>query len=772
MQLKTIYLLAKISLFLLFSITAWIYLSSMNQQINEQWAQKLTQRQVTFDKYRTLLPIIREVKIAKEMAKDQAIINMALDDQDPQKYKNGILALEKHRLKFHENTYFAAFVQSGNYYFNDAMNQYKDDQYRYTLSEKKKDDSWFFKAIKLQNDFQINVNKDTELGTVKVWINYLLKDKGETIGVIGTGLSLETFLKESVDIAQEGIRNIFVNEDLAIQLDRDMQNIDFSSLSKEYQEHKTLKLILDNETSNKAIKNAIQHLLSDTSLDVTSLEITIDGHKHVVGIAHLQEINWFSLTLIDVENLTLVDSSGLFVFFSIFFLLSMVLLQSLNNHFIFKPLEKFEKIIQEIKKGNYALEFEEFGMGMIKRVSHEFKTMLQVAGKSKVQLEQEVLDRTEKLEKANKAKSEFLANMSHEIRTPMTGMLGFVDRLEKTETDPQRLKQFKTIRNSGETLLAVINDILDFSKIESGKLDIEFAPIMLHEFFINTPEVFKQLASVKNISLLNAVNENLPKCVMGDETRLKQIMFNLISNAIKFTHDGGNITLQVRYKEEENLLYIAVIDTGIGISKDKLDVIFEAFGQEDISTTRKFGGTGLGLTISSRLVQLMGGALQVQSVVGEGSKFYFEIPMQICSDATIEELEKQIESNAIEDLSLQGHVLIVEDNKTNQMLLSMILDEYSITYDLADDGAEGVLKSKNNSYDLIFMDENMPIMNGIEATKIIRENETDVEVPIVAVTANALVGDREKFMKVGMNDYISKPYTEVDIIRVLKKYTV
>ena len=772
MQLKTIYLLAKISLFLLFSITAWIYLSSMNQQINEQWAQKLTQRQVTFDKYRTLLPIMREVKIAKEMAKDQAIINMALDDQDPQKYKNGILALEKHRLKFHENTYFAAFVQSGNYYFNDAMNQYKDDQYRYTLSEKKKDDSWFFKAIKLQNDFQINVNKDTELGTVKVWINYLLKDKGETIGVIGTGLSLETFLKESVDIAQEGIRNIFVNEDLAIQLDRDMQNIDFSSLSKEYQEHKTLKLILDNETSNKAIKNAMQHLLSDTSLDVTSLEITIDGHKHVVGIAHLQEINWFSLTLIDVENLTLVDSSGLFVFFSIFFLLSMVLLQSLNNHFIFKPLEKFEKIIQEIKKGNYALEFEEFGMGMIKRVSHEFKTMLQVAGKSKVQLEQEVLDRTEKLEKANKAKSEFLANMSHEIRTPMTGMLGFVDRLEKTETDPQRLKQFKTIRNSGETLLAVINDILDFSKIESGKLDIEFAPIMLHEFFINTPEVFKQLASVKNISLLNAVNENLPKCVMGDETRLKQIMFNLISNAIKFTHDGGNITLQVRYKEEENLLYIAVIDTGIGISKDKLDVIFEAFGQEDISTTRKFGGTGLGLTISSRLVQLMGGALQVQSVVGEGSKFYFEIPMQICSDATIEELEKQIESNAIEDLSLQGHVLIVEDNKTNQMLLSMILDEYSITYDLADDGAEGVLKSKNNSYDLIFMDENMPIMNGIEATKIIRENETDVEVPIVAVTANALVGDREKFMKVGMNDYISKPYTEVDIIRVLKKYTV
>jgi len=772
MQLKTIYLLAKISLFLLFSITAWIYLSSMNQQINEQWAQKLTQRQVTFDKYRTLLPIIREVKIAKEMAKDQAIINMALDDQDPQKYKNGILALEKHRLKFHENTYFAAFVQSGNYYFNDAMNQYKDDQYRYTLSEKKKDDSWFFKAIKLQNDFQINVNKDTELGTVKVWINYLLKDKGETIGVIGTGLSLETFLKESVDIAQEGIRNIFVNEDLAVQLDRDMQNIDFSTLSKEYQEHKTLKLILDNETSNKAIKNAMQHLLSDTSLDVTSLEITIDGHKHVVGIAHLQEINWFSLTLIDVENLTLVDSSGLFVFFSIFFLLSMVLLQSLNNHFIFKPLEKFEKIIQEIKKGNYALEFEEFGMGMIKRVSHEFKTMLQVAGKSKVQLEQEVLDRTEKLEKANKAKSEFLANMSHEIRTPMTGMLGFVDRLEKTETDPQRLKQFKTIRNSGETLLAVINDILDFSKIESGKLDIEFAPIMLHEFFINTPEVFKQLASVKNISLLNAVNENLPKCVMGDETRLKQIMFNLISNAIKFTHDGGNITLQVRYKEEENLLYIAVIDTGIGISKDKLDVIFEAFGQEDISTTRKFGGTGLGLTISSRLVQLMGGALQVQSVVGEGSKFYFEIPMQICSDATIEELEKQIESNAIEDLSLQGHVLIVEDNKTNQMLLSMILDEYSITYDLADDGAEGVLKSKNNSYDLIFMDENMPIMNGIEATKIIRENETDVEVPIVAVTANALVGDREKFMKVGMNDYISKPYTEVDIIRVLKKYTV
>lgn len=384
--------------------------------------------------------------------------------------------------------------------------------------------------------------------------------------------------------------------------------------------------------------------------------------------------------------------------------------------------------------------------------------------------EKSIVNAREEAENANKSKSLFLANMSHEIRTPMTGLLGFIDRLQKSEKDPEKQKQFKTIRSSGETLLSIINDILDFSKIESGKMQVESVPIMVKQLLENTIDVFKQLASAKNINLLNAITDNIPICIFGDETRLKQVLFNLLSNAIKFTSESGNITLQVRLKEERKLLHIAVIDTGVGIAKENLEKIFEAFDQEDNSTTRRFGGTGLGLTISSRLVNLMGGQLYVESKVGQGSKFYFDIPIETCSADIDDESTLEVESVNLDNI--KANILVVEDNKTNQLLMGMILDDYNLNYDIANDGAEAVLQFKHNKYDVILMDENMPNMNGIEATKIIRELEedTDSHIPIIAVTANALVEDRERFLAIGMDDYISKPYTEEDIIQVLKKY--
>ena len=375
-------------------------------------------------------------------------------------------------------------------------------------------------------------------------------------------------------------------------------------------------------------------------------------------------------------------------------------------------------------------------------------------------------------ESANKSKSEFLANMSHEIRTPMTGMLGFIERLLKDEKDSERLRQLKVIENSGQTLLAIINDILDFSKIESGKLELESFPLNIQELCQNSADMFLSLTSAKNITLHKLINENLPSCIMGDEIRLKQVIFNLMSNAIKFTINGGSISLQVYFNEETQTIYIAVVDTGVGIAKENLEKIFEAFSQEDVSTTRKFGGTGLGLSISSQLVRLMGSEIKVESKVGEGSKFYFEIPVEICTHES-----DLIRVDTSEDLTksriFNGHILVVEDNKTNQMLMSMILDDLNLTYDIANNGAEATLNFKLKKYDLILMDENMPIMNGIEATKNIRERELDESLtptPIIAVTANALRGDKEKFIDSGMDDYIPKPYSEDDIVRVLQKY--
>jgi CheY-like chemotaxis protein len=386
-------------------------------------------------------------------------------------------------------------------------------------------------------------------------------------------------------------------------------------------------------------------------------------------------------------------------------------------------------------------------------------------------LQQELKIAKHAAEQASQAKSDFLANMSHEIRTPMTGLLGFIEALQKTEDDPQKIKQFKIVQNSGNTLLNIINDILDFSKIESGKMELDCTPIPLLENLYNSIENFSTLADSKNINLLSAIDENVPECIMGDITRIKQVLFNLISNAIKFTNESGTITLKAYFEAENNLLHIEVLDTGIGISQHNLQKIFESFSQEDISTTRKFGGTGLGISISAKLVQLMGGTLEVNSKVGEGSRFYFEIPIKICDKQDLAHIESETDIGT-HIQTLRGDILIVEDNKTNQMLMGMILDDLELSYDIANNGEEALTLVNQKRYDLIFMDENMPIMNGIEATKIIRANESEANLhtPIIAVTANALIEDREKFLKAGMDDYISKPYTQDQIIATLQKF--
>ena len=386
--------------------------------------------------------------------------------------------------------------------------------------------------------------------------------------------------------------------------------------------------------------------------------------------------------------------------------------------------------------------------------------------------EEKLLEAKQKAEKANESKSIFLANMSHEIRTPMNAILGFVDQLSKSEEDSKRQEQFEIIKNSGNTLLNIINDILDVSKIESGKMSLELHSYNLSKVFEELESLFAKEFEKKSIVYSYDQKSELPEHVFIDQLRFKQVLINLLSNAIKFTPEHGKVALEVAYDLSTKLLSVCVVDTGIGIANKNQKKIFEAFDQEDASTTRKYGGTGLGLAISSRLIELMKGSLVVESVLGEGSRFSFEIPLDLATNS-----KKDLDGKSKEPAThkaLRGQILMVEDNKTNQMLLSMILDDAGLEYDVADDGVEAVaMYRERNYYDLVLMDENMPNMNGIEASKHIRniENELGVKaVPIVAVTANALSGDRKRFLKAGMDDYVSKPYTEQDIIAVLQKF--
>ncbi|MBO1926261.1 response regulator [Thiomicrorhabdus sp. 6S2-11] len=371
---------------------------------------------------------------------------------------------------------------------------------------------------------------------------------------------------------------------------------------------------------------------------------------------------------------------------------------------------------------------------------------------------------------ATKSKGEFLANMSHEIRTPLNAILGFIDLLKGKKLDSESQKYLDTISQSSHTLLGIINDILDLSKIENGKLEIDRNDFSPKIEFNNVADLFRARCSEKNITFKVEFTGDLPDILHSDALRLKQVISNLLSNAVKFTDSGKNIDLMIDYSP--GWLRIAIKDQGIGMSREAQEKIFEAFTQAETSTTRTYGGTGLGLTISARLVEMLGGNLKVTSKLGEGSTFYFSIPVQAAQQKV---QEKTNATDNIEEVNFSGEILLVEDNLTNQMLMKAILKKLNLNCDLANDGLEAVEAVKNKRYDLILMDENMPNLNGIEATKQIRIYEQKEQIEpqaIVALTANAMTGDRERFISAGMDDYLTKPINMPELKRVFAEVLV
>lgn len=374
---------------------------------------------------------------------------------------------------------------------------------------------------------------------------------------------------------------------------------------------------------------------------------------------------------------------------------------------------------------------------------------------------------------ASELKSQFLANMSHEVRTPMNAILGFIHLLREKEVDSKKLSYLETVIHSSENLLNIINDILDFSKIESNQLPIEKKSFNPNDTLQNSLNLFQDAAVNKNIQLEFVCKNTLPKNVISDEFRLAQVLNNLLSNAIKFSPENVNVVLEAYYDFDKGELSVAVYDEGIGIAKERQKEIFNAFYQVDASTTRKYGGTGLGLSISSMLIKMLGGKLEVESTLNKGSKFFFSIKAPI--DQAIP-VKPTIQQQA-DFKSINGHVLVVEDVLLNQKLIIALLNKFGLTYEVANDGIEAVdayQKDENGEFSLILMDENMPNMSGIEATRKIREIEAQNKkpaIPIIAVTANALEGDRERFLTEGFDEYITKPINAQLLYEALEKYT-
>ncbi|QPK62385.1 response regulator [Methylomonas sp. LL1] len=427
------------------------------------------------------------------------------------------------------------------------------------------------------------------------------------------------------------------------------------------------------------------------------------------------------------------------------------------------------------KRSNYE------GNDEISDLSDAFNSMLTQIQLNEAYLENKVFTRTRELElakqdaeTANRAKGQFLANMSHEIRTPMNAIVGLVELcLNSPLTAKQRI-YLQRVETASRSLMTIINDILDFSKMEAGKMQLEQIPFLLEEMLDQVYSTMTQLSARKGLKLIHPATEHY-HAVVGDPNRLRQVLINLIGNAIKFTPRGevGISLTELCRNADKVCLQFCVSDTGIGIGAEQQKQLFQAFGQGDSSVTRNYGGTGLGLVISKQLIEQMGGTISFTSQENVGTSFTFTVTLGVCDPASIRRMEQK-HSNPVDNpryATLRGaRVLLVEDNDINRMVAVELLEKLHLEVDIAENGAIALAKLRQTDYDCVLMDVQMPIMDGCMATRQLKQIETCRDLPVIAMTANAMNDDRAKCLDAGMVDYISKPILPDTLYQVLSKW--
>lgn len=385
------------------------------------------------------------------------------------------------------------------------------------------------------------------------------------------------------------------------------------------------------------------------------------------------------------------------------------------------------------------------------------------------EMEFELKDSKRKAEESSKAKAMFLANMSHEIRTPLNGIVGMAEQLAQSQLDADQRYFTDIMRSASSTLLSIINDVLDISKIESGKFSIETISFNLNETIKQTLSIFAEKAKQTGISLDIDLMDDRGVRHLGDPHRLSQVLFNIVGNAIKFTQAGYVRVTSNLARGENDICFVSfsIEDTGVGMDMAYLAKVFEAFSQEDSSITRKFGGSGLGLSIARSIVQIMGGTIQIESEKGKGTRVDINIPMRISNEKTKQEIVEMTDLQK----SLKGlRVLAVEDNELNRMVLQVILKKCEVTVSIAHNGQEAIDLIQEKEFDIVLMDVQMPIIDGLEATKYIRD-ELKLTTPIIGLSANAMREEVDICKQAGMNDYLVKPYSERALVEVMKKWS-
>ncbi len=769
---------------LLAGLSFYLTLRWVTRRIGADFAVQYTLR----EKGRILAPLEREVALCQTLASLPAVRNWVRDEGNPALKAAAFQEMDAFARQFQAQAFFIGLRDSGHYYSYNLATGLTSQNPEYQVSRDVPKDGWFYSTLENADSFRLNVDRDNVDHQVKVWINTVVRDGKERVALAGTGMRLDAFIERLIHTQNKAVTPILLDPSGAIQAHANTALIDQNTVTKKAEERSTIFRLMPAERDRAELRKALETLKATPEATAT-LPLLIDGQRRLVSVAYLPAIDWYLVSMIDLSQaIGMSEFAGLPAVALLALAVLVGAITLLINRTILTPLGALAASASRVAAGDYTVRNTALRNDEIGSLTGTFNAMLDTIESNTRELEQRgeelerrVCERTAELSQevkdrqraesearqANQAKSEFLANMSHEIRTPMNAILGFSEILSAKVQDPRLRQYIHAIYSSGKSLLGLINDILDLSKVEAGKLRLEYSAINPRTLLKELELIFSGKVEEKGLAYITEIDAAFPNAVVLDEARLRQVLLNLIGNAIKFT-ERGSIRCVARTGQGSDLgsLIFEVHDSGVGIPASQFETIFGAFEQQAGQSHAKYGGTGLGLAISKRLVELMGGKITVESTVGSGS--VFRITLKDVEEAATAEPSEALQGNA--EISFEpATILLAEDIDLNRELIRGYLEEFPLEILEASNGRKAVELARAEKPALILMDIKMPELDGIEASRLLKDDPATEPIPIVAVTASTMKSEEEKIALI-CNGFLRKPIARRDLLNTLAKY--